>query len=199
MTRIATDALGATEPSASLAPRRFSPVFGAPAEPTPVLYAGEDLGCALGETVFHDLPDDASTPAELFRADLVTLRASVIEVKRDIQLADLTDEVLEQLGYERDEVIATPPIDYAVTRLWGQLAWDSGEVNGLVWNSRRSPDRLSFMLFVHENGGAPARFAPQLGRRSDLDCVSAPVPLYDGPGLAAVLDQALARNVTVVI
>ena len=63
--RVAVDNLGTTEPSSSLAPRRFSPVLDRSGRAVPVLYAGEDLGCALGETVFHDLGDDPAAPAEI--------------------------------------------------------------------------------------------------------------------------------------
>ena len=39
-----------------------------------------------------------------------------------------------------------------MTRLWGQHTWDATSSKGLVWNSRRSPDRLSIMLFVNPPG-----------------------------------------------
>jgi hypothetical protein len=40
----------------------------------------------LGETVFCDLPDDPTSPAEVFRADLLTLRAGTIAVKVGVEL-----------------------------------------------------------------------------------------------------------------
>jgi len=159
-----------------------------------VLYAGADLGCALGETVFHDLPDDPANPAEVFRSDFRELRASTIEVKRDTELVDLTDSALAQLGYRRDEVVDTPPSAYVTTRLWGQLAWEQDGPAGLVWDSRRSPGQLAFMLFV-ARGRARRN---QLRRRAHVDAAGPPVALYDGPGLAAVLAEATKRNVTVV-
>jgi hypothetical protein len=73
MVRIAVDQLGSTEPSSSPGPRRFSPVRDRNSRRVPVLYAGPDLGWALGETVFHDRGDDPTRPAEVLRVDLLAL------------------------------------------------------------------------------------------------------------------------------
>ena len=197
MVRVAVDQLGSTEPSSSPAPRRFSPVRDDNSRRVPVLYAGADLACALGETVFHDLGDDPASPAEVFRADLLTLRAATIAVTVDCQVADLTDEALARYGYRRDEVIDTPADSYPITRRWGQHAWDTTSCAGLVWNSRRSPQRLSFMFFVNPPRASDRRRA--LFRREHLDVVSPPKPLYDGDGLAAVMVAAAERNVTIIV
>lgn len=196
MVRIAMDNLGSTEPSTSAAGRRFSPVRDDHSRRVPVLYAGADLACALGETVFHDLPDDPAGPAEVFRADLIALRAGTITVAVDVDLVDLTDVTLADYGYRHDEVIDTTVGEYPITRLWGQHTWDITTSRGMVWNSRRSPDQLSFMLFVD-----PPRVTDRLralGRRQ-LEVVSPPVPLYDGDGLASVMTAAAQRNITVVM
>lgn len=163
----------------------------------PVLYAGADLGCALGETVFHDLPDDPTVPAEVFRADLLTIRAGAVGVDADVDLADLTDAALTSYGYRRDEVIDTPRQEYPVTRRWGQHAWDTTACAGLVWNSRRSPEQLSFMLFV--DPPLPTDRPRGLSRRRHLVVMSPPVPLYDGEGLAQVMVEGARRNVTIIV
>lgn len=195
MVRVAIENLGSTEPAASAASRRFSPVRDAKSRRVPVLYAGSDLGCALGETVFHHLPDDSTAPAEVFRADLLTLRAGTVGVDVDVELADLTDAALTRYGYRRDEVIDT--LEYPVTRRWGQHAWDTTTCAGLVWNSRRSPAQLSFMLLV--DPPTPADRPRALNRRRDLGVISPPVPLYDGEGLAQVMTEAARRNVTIIV
>lgn len=187
-----TDALGTTEPSSADTARRFSPVRTGVGN-VPVLYAGEDLGCALGETVFHDLDDDPAVPQEVLRSDLLTLRAGTMELRREILVADLRDATLSSYGVTRAQVVATPPSGYPVTREWAQLAWDAGGVDGLVWNSRRSPSRLSYLLFM------PAAGARGVRRRRDVDAAAAPVPLFDGPGLGELMTAATERNVTVVI
>jgi hypothetical protein len=197
MVRVAVDHLGSTEPSSSAAGRRFSPVRDRNSRRVPVLYAGVDLVCALGETVFHDLTDDPGFPGEVFRADLLALRASTIAVGVDLELADLTDAALGSYGYRREEVIDTTPDCYPITRRWGQLAWDTTNCVGLVWNSRRTPDRLSFMLFVNPPQRADRTRA--LGRRQHLDVASPPLSLHDGDGLAAVMAAAAERNVTLIV
>jgi RES domain len=197
MVRVAADGLGSTEPSASPAARRFSPVRDARSRRVPVLYAGADLGCALGETVFHDLADDPVQPGEVFHADLLALRAGTIAVATEAELADLTDAALAGYGARREEVIQTAVGEYPVTRRWAQHAWDTTTCAGVVWNSRRSSDRLSFMLFV--DPPRPDDRHPGLSRRRDLQVVSPPVPLYDGEGLAAIMSAAADRNVTVIL
>lgn len=196
LVRVAVDELGSTEPSGAATARRFSPVRDARSRRVPVLYGGVDLACALGETVFHDLPDDAGAVAEVFRADLVAVRAGTITVSVDVELADLTDPTLRDYGYARSEVVDTAPAAYAVTRNWGQHAWATTACTGLVWNSRRSPDRLAFMFFVAPP--APADRWRALARRQ-LRVVDPPLPLHEGDGLAAVMEAAAARNVTVVL
>ncbi len=195
--RVAVDDLGSTEPSASRSLRRFSPVRDERSRRVPVLYAGEDLACALGETVFHELPDDAATPAEVFRADLLTLRAGTIGLATDVALADLTDAALAGYGFGRPDVVDTAPSGYPVTRHWGQHVWETTTCAGLVWNSRRTPDRLAVMLFVDPPGARDRDRAVR--RRRGLAVVEAPIPLYDGDGLAAVMDAAASRNITVLI
>jgi hypothetical protein len=197
MVRVAIDNLGSTEPSSSAAPRRFSPVRDSKSRRVPVLYAGADLACAMGETVFHDLPDDPVSPGEVFRADLLTLRGGTLVANVGVELADLTDAALARYSYRRDEVIDTSTVHYGVTRLWAQHAWDTTACAGLVWNSRRSPQLLSFMLFVDPPG--PADRLRAVNREKDLGVASPPIPLYDGNGLASVMQAAAQRNVTVIM
>lgn len=197
LVRVAVDSLGTTEPSASLAPRRFSPVTDERGRVIPVLYAGQSLACALGETVFHDLPDDAGRTAEIFRADLLALRAGFFTVTRPISVADLTDAALSDLGIGRAQLIATPPRDYPATAAWGQAAWDTTAAAGLVWTSRRSPDQLAYLFFVDPPG--LVRRARSVRRRDDLVITRPPMPLHDGEGLGHVLTTASDRNVTVIL
>lgn len=163
----------------------------------PVLYAGDDLGCALGETVFHELDDNPAIPAEIFHADLLTLRAGIITVARPMELADLTDVALAGYGASRQEVVATPTSDYPATRKWAQLAWETTGNFGLVWNSRRSPERLAYMLFVDPPDVADRHRAAD--RRHDLTVLDPPQPLAEDPGLGAVMTAATARNVSIVM
>ncbi|MHB8341654.1 MAG: RES family NAD+ phosphorylase, partial [Mycobacteriales bacterium] len=177
-------------------PRRFSPINDAAGSQVPVLYAGDSLACALGETVFHDIPDDAAVPAEIFRADLLTLRAGFFTLARDITVADLTDAALAALHRRRADVIDTTPADYPVTVTWAQAAWDTTATSGLAWNSRRGHDRLSYLLFV-DPVTAPDR-SRAVRRKRDFAVTRPPLPLYDDDGLGAVVTAATARNVSVI-
>jgi hypothetical protein len=133
----------------------------------------------------------------VFRADLLALRAGTIAVGINCQMADLTDDALVGYRYRRDEVIDSPVDEYTITRRWGQHAWRTTGYAGLVWNSRRGPERLSFMLFVDPPRAADRQRA--LSRRPHLEVVSPPIPLYDDDGFAAVMAVAAERNVTVIV
>jgi hypothetical protein len=146
--------------------------------------------------VFHDLDDDPAVPATVFRADLLTLRAGTLRLRRSVHLVDLTDPALAALGLARTEVIDTSPADYPTTATWGQAAWDRSTAAGIVWNSRRSGEQLSFLLFVDPPRATDAVRA--LSRLRDLEVDQPPLPLYDGDGLGEVLTAASAHNVTVV-
>jgi len=195
MVRVAIDNLGTTEPSASDQLRRFSPVYDATGNVVPVLYAGDTLACALGETVFHDLPDDPTVSASVLRADLLTLRAGTFELSRDIEVLDLSDAALRRRHKARSDVVDTTAARYVDTVAFGRNAWNATKVSGLVWNSRRSADRLAYMLFVdpvldEDKGRA-------VDRRADLTVTRPPIPLYEGTGLAEVLIAASDRGVSV--
>lgn len=194
MVRVAIDNLGTTEPSASDQLRRFSPVHDVAGNIVPVLYAGDTLACALGETVFHDLPDDPTVSASVLRADLLTLRAGSFALSRDVEVLDLTDAALRRRRKTRADVVDTPPARYVDTVAYGRDAWSATEVSGLVWNSRRSAD-LSYMLFVDTVRDEDK--ARAVDRRADLTVTGPPLPLHDGRGLAEVVIAASNRGVTV--
>lgn len=197
LTRVAVDHLGTTEPSASTSPRRFSPVYDSAGRVVPVLYAAEDLDCALGETVFHEAPDDPTVPWEVYRADLLAVRAGFLVLTRDITVADLSDAALTALGCSRADVVDPAFDDYGLTRTWGQAVWDRTAAQGIRWNSRRSGSRLAYLLFV----GAPSQrdAGRTCDRRRDLDVDRPPLPLSIDPGLGLVMTAATARNITLVM
>jgi len=164
-----------------------------PSGNVPVPYAGQDVGCALGETVFHDLADDPWLQQAVLRSDLLTLRASTMSTTRDVALADLWDQTLTSYGSHREHVIATGPTAYPVTQLWSQRAWDDGVADGLVWNSRRTRNRLTFLLFMPYGGRRG------VNRRRDIDAAAPPLSLFDAPELGEVMTAASANAITVLI
>ena len=48
--------------------------------------------------MFHDLGDDPVKPAQVFRADLLALRAGTIVVTVDCEFGDLTDGALAHMA-----------------------------------------------------------------------------------------------------
>ena len=118
---VAGDKLGSTEHMVEPATAPFSPVATATVVEYRRCMPGR-ISAPRWATAFHDLDDDRSRPAEVFRADLLALRAGTIAVAINCQMADLTDDALVSYGYRRHEVIDTPVNDYAITRRWGQHA-----------------------------------------------------------------------------
>lgn len=193
--RISRDGRGAHEGNRGIRLSRFGPVHDASTGRTvPILYAGEDIWCALAETVFHDVPDNPAIGAIVHLRDLVDMRASYLTTPL-LRLADLTDDALVRYGTSRDKVTGTSRHQYAETRLWAQDVWDRTRLNGLVWNSRRSPDRLSFMLFLRDPDESGDLAPDRCVNRYSLDC-DQPLPLHSGGGLDLVAQAALDRNVT---
>jgi hypothetical protein len=79
----------------------------------PVLYTGADLACALGETVFHDLDDDSSSPAEVFRADSFELGPHFGDCSAWYQEVIATSSGVEVYGGPEREQSAVGPVSLA--------------------------------------------------------------------------------------
>jgi hypothetical protein len=104
---------------------------------------------------------------------------------------------LVSYGYRRVEVIDISVDEYTVTRRWVSMPGKTTGYAGLVWNSRRGPELLSFMLFIDPPRAADRQRA--LSRRRHLEVVSPAIPLYDDDGLSAVMAAPAERNVTVIV
>jgi len=118
---------------------RFSPLVTPHGGVVPTMYGAATQTVALLETTFHDV--HASTPRivseslHLARRGLVTLTAPA-----SLPLVDLTDEGLDRIGLDRDQLVATTPQHYACTREWAVVlhARRIGPIEpvGLLWQSR---------------------------------------------------------------
>lgn len=197
LVRVANDVLGATEPSVSTNPTRFTPVYrdtGSSTEVVPVLYAGEDLGCALGETVLRGQSDNVLIRATLLSHVLGPVRASFLETTEPAHLADLRDPALHKYGVKREDVVGCSPAHYDTTRLWSQSVWETTDYQGLVWNSYRSPSLLSFAFFIDT---AAALTEPRCLWRRHLSATT-PMPLASSPGIDLVVEECARRNVILV-
>jgi hypothetical protein len=153
--RIGRDGRGGNEPAIGMDASRFTPVLTSEGEVVPLLYVAEGLWCAMGETVFRDVPDDDTVQGVVNRAELASVRASLLRTTTPIVLADLTDDALQGYDSVRAEVTGTSKKDYNYTRMWAQHVWDTTEFQGMVWNSRRSPGALSYAFFLHGPDAIP--------------------------------------------
>jgi hypothetical protein len=160
----------------------------------PVLYAGDTLGCALCETVLRGQTDSHILTGAVESYRLRGLRASTLELLDAVLLADLRDDALVSYGRRRDDVIALSPAYYSQTVAWSQRLWDETGVQGLVWNSYRSPGLLSYAFFV--DPGSKHEDVRRTWRRHFE--AEDPLPLHLGAGFDRVLEECEARNITVV-
>ena len=161
-------------------------------EAVAVLYAGSSARCALAETVFHDVPDDLAAPVQVPEGRLAPQRLSVLTCTHDLTMADFTDGALPALGATRDELIGTAGPHYPATAAWGAAVHGHRQsFDGIVWNSRRSPGEVSFLLF-----------GDRVNRRA-LVVAEPPLPLGAAargrrPGYDLVAELAAAMNVDIV-
>lgn len=169
-------------------PSRFSPFF--PAGGTamvPVLYAADDLGGALWETVFHDVPARGSRK-RVARSRLQDRIVSTVETTRELTLVDLTTTGLSRLGVDRTELIESGPRAYGQTALWARaLHGCSALPDGLLWVSRAQDTSICVALF----GDRVRAEDVQVPHTSD------PLPLYDGEGYENVAHIADRAGITI--
>lgn len=125
---------------------RFAP-FTVRGSLVPTSYAATSLECAVFETIFHDI--DPSAPFKSVRwTALEPLQYSVLEVTRDVQLAQLFTPDLMNWGLARTQLIDTPRSEYAQTRQWSGAIHDATQQpEGMVWVSRAFDQERAMLLF----------------------------------------------------
>jgi hypothetical protein len=128
-------------------PSRFAPFEALGGQTVPFLYGGGTLDCVLFETLFHDVPVDATSKfvdldawARHGHAELTPQRA--------LRLADLTSEGLHRLQVPKEELITSPARDYAATVRWAQALHQAcPDIDGLLWMSRQHDRDAALLLF----------------------------------------------------
>jgi RES domain len=126
---------------------RFAPIEDKKGNCVPSLYAGSTVPSAIFETIFHDIPADA--PFKTVPVFAITLRShSVLQIVRDLTLAELRAPDLKKLDLRRDQLTAAPPKDYAQTAAWAAAihAQHSG-IDGLVWTSNQCDPDSAYLFF----------------------------------------------------
>ncbi|WP_233268259.1 RES family NAD+ phosphorylase [Pantoea sp. BAV 3049] len=121
---------------------RFSPL----ANGVPTLYGGANIGVAVMETLFHDLPQDsAEVPFDLARLEGVV--HSVIIPCTDLNLIDLNPKTLRKMGVKRSELLDSSADQYVYTREYSLAIYLAcPEAHGLQWSSRQHGE-TAVMLF----------------------------------------------------
>lgn len=151
-------------------PTRFAPIRDAKDRVVPYLYGGATLDCAIFETVFHDVPNDA--PDKFVDLDAFAQRGhGQLVPRRELLLVDLTSEGLHRLKIPKEELIASPARDYVATARWAEaLHRECKDADGLVWMSRQRDRDKAVLLFGDRMKGALAgtRIGGPLARNDAL-------------------------------
>lgn len=149
--------------------------FASPEGEFGTLYLGEDEYCSFIEAFSQDIHDlDFEGPVvSLNRLKRCCL--CPIEISGTVRLVDLTNgAALRTLSSDADNRINDGP--HAVSQLWARSFWrHPSKPDGLLYRSRRAPERCSIALFD--------RVAPNLQAQCDLNLLERP------ERLASLLDH----------
>lgn len=143
---------------------RFAP-FAVSSSVVPTAYAATSFECAAFETIFHDV--DAAAPFKTVAvSQLARLSYSTFVASRDLNLAALFSADLMRFGLQRHQVIDTPAMAYATTRLWSVAAHSyAPSADGMIWVSRRYDEERALVMFgdrLPENTLMPLSSTPIL-------------------------------------
>lgn len=135
-------------------PTRFAPIRDGAGRVVPYLYAGSTLDCAIFETVFHNVPIDASDKF-VDLDDFANRTHGLIVPNRTLRLVNLTTDGLHRLKVPKAELIASAPFDYLDTARWAQaFHHQCPDVDGLLWMSRQRDRDQALVLFGDRAGSA---------------------------------------------
>jgi hypothetical protein len=151
-------------------PTRFAPIRAATGAVVPYLYGGSTLDCAIFETVFHEVPI-AAADKFVDLDDFVQRGHGELVPNRDLKLVDLTSEGLHRLKVPKEELIASPALDYPLTARWAEaLHRQCADADGLLWMSRQRDRDHALLLFGDRLAGVlgGSRLGGPLARNSTL-------------------------------
>ena len=134
------------------------------------LYASAALRAAIHETIFHDVPPNATIKTVPLN-DVRIRTHSELLTNRNLQLVELRNVPLNKRGISRTELISTGPDLYDRTVLWAAAIYrDVRDADGLVWTSNQcNPDdaclffgdlvgECDFTAIRSRNGGSNESF-----------------------------------------
>lgn len=135
-------------------PTRFAPIRDQHGTVVPYLYGGSTLDCAIFETVFHNVPIDASVKF-VDLDDSAERGYGQLVPRRSLRLVDLTTDGLHRLKVPKEELIASPARDYPDTARWAEaIHHQCADVDGLLWMSRQRDRDRAVVLFGDRVGAA---------------------------------------------
>ncbi|EKM0362753.1 RES family NAD+ phosphorylase [Cronobacter turicensis] len=125
---------------------RFSPLQRADGRLIPTLYGGIDAEVAIMESLFHDVPKDASG-ASFDLHKVHDLYISTLTPEAALELANLTPVLLRRWGVTQAALTASSPRLYPQTRLWAAAIHAANpRLHGITWASRQHGGK-ALMLF----------------------------------------------------
>ena len=151
----------------------------------PTLYGASDLDGSLSESIFHNVP--VRGPGKAIRLSaLRPMLVSTIAARRPLTLVQLHSHGLKRLRVSRIELIESEARQYSRTAAWAATLHAAMEgADGLIWVSRKFDTSFSLVLFGDRV------------RRSDLEVIEPPVPLFLGAGFAEVQRAAELAGITI--
>ncbi|GAB3928856.1 hypothetical protein GCM10011575_13540 [Microlunatus endophyticus] len=195
--RVYDGAWGYDEPNPGFGDARFSP-FDALSDGrrVPVRYVAQTPAGALLETIFHDVHQSAARI--IYEGDLRRQLLAHLATPARLNLVDLRDEALGDLGIRRDQLVSTSAEHYPCTRMIAQQLHDAyvdrGAAQGFVWDSRQaelhdSEPALAMVIYTDSYNVGRGGWK-RLGPGSQ--------DLFQGPGRLLVDTIANALKATIV-
>jgi hypothetical protein len=121
--------------------------FAAPGAEFGTLYLGADEACSFIEAFNQEVLDRGPLGPIVSRGRLARCRLCPVTATRPIRLVDLTNgAALRRLAPDADNRINDGP--HAVSQRWALAFWrHPSRPDGLLYRSRRAPERLAVALF----------------------------------------------------
>lgn len=178
----------------SLGNSRFAPIAG-----RQHLYLARTRSAAILESALQEASGPQPT---IYRSQLARWELAQVSLSSPLQLIDLRDPALSQLGLEPAQLTTTTPRHYPCTRAWAATLADhntpAGETDGLLWTSRQAHAHaqthsggLAGDLLVHQPIEVAVLWKPPYS--GQISCESPPEPLLSGDGHPARIVVELAN------
>ena len=139
---------------------RFAPFADGIGTPVPSIYAGATLRAAIHETIFHDVPANATTKTVRL-GEVLNRTHSELQTNRNLPLVELRNVTLGKWGISRRELISSSPALYHQTVLWAEAVHRViANADGLVWTSNQCDPDDAYLFFgdrVQEGDFTPGR------------------------------------------